>query len=110
MRQLYVWYAYVANESTQRLVEDKMSTGLTNTHTARRFSVLYHLFARKQCILRSALHYLMRFILPPRSLASSSLQVGTTLTSFQVDTNSNYFKLFDGIKLCIACDICINER
>ena len=47
------------SESTQRLVEDGMSTGLTNAHTARGFSVLYHLFARKQCILRSALHYLM---------------------------------------------------
>ena len=115
MRQLYAWYAYVANECTQRLVEEGMSTGLTNAHTAHRFSVLYHLFARKQCILRSALHYLMRFILPPHSLASSwdgslaitSLQVGTTLTSFQVDTNNNDFKLFDGIWLCIACDIYI---
>ena len=56
-----------------------------------------------------------RFILPPHSLASSwdgslaitSLQVGTTLTSFQVDTNNNDFKLFDGIWLCIACDIYI---
>ena len=26
-----------------------ITTGLTNTHTARRFSVLYHVFARKQC-------------------------------------------------------------
>ena len=32
-----------------------MSTGLTNTHTARGFSDLYHLFARKQCILCPAL-------------------------------------------------------
>ena len=48
-------YAYVANESTRRLVEDGMSTGLTNTHTARGFSVLYHAFARKQYILGSAL-------------------------------------------------------
>ena len=31
MRQLY---AYVANESTRRLVQDGMSTGLTNTLTA----------------------------------------------------------------------------
>ena len=46
-----------------------------------------------------------RFILPPHSLASSrgcslaitSLQFGTTVTSFQVDSNNNYFKLFDGI-------------
>ena len=48
-------YAYDANDSTRRLVEDGMSTGLTNTHTARGFSVLYHAFARKQCILGSAL-------------------------------------------------------
>ena len=42
MRQLY---AYVANESTRRLVQDGMSTGLTNTLTAHGFSVLYHVFA-----------------------------------------------------------------
>ena len=48
-------YAYDANESTRRLVEDEMSTGLTNTHTARGFSDLYHAFARKQCILGYAL-------------------------------------------------------
>ena len=59
MRQLYAWYAYVANESTQRLVEEGISTGLANAHTALRFSALYHFFAQKQCILRSALHYLM---------------------------------------------------
>ena len=61
MRQLY---AYGANESTRRLVEDGMSTGLTNTETARGFSVRYHVFARKQCILGSALRsksYLYRF-------------------------------------------------
>ena len=38
-------YAYVANESTLQLVEDGMSTGLTNMHTARGFSVLYQVFA-----------------------------------------------------------------
>ena len=54
MRQLY---AYAANESTRRLVEDGMSTGLTNTHTAHGFSVLYHVFPRKQCILSSALSH-----------------------------------------------------
>ena len=43
-----------ANESTRRLVEDGMSTGLINTHTARGLSVLYHLFARKQCLLCSS--------------------------------------------------------
>ena len=51
MRQLL---AYDANESTRRLFEDEMSTGPTNTRTARGFSVLYHVFARKQCILCSA--------------------------------------------------------
>ena len=51
MRQLY---AYDPNESTRRLVEDGMSTGLTSTHTALGFSVLYHVFARKQCIFSSA--------------------------------------------------------
>ena len=44
MRQLY---AYVAKESTRRLVEDGMNTVLTNTHTARGFFALYHVFARK---------------------------------------------------------------
>ena len=54
-----------ANESTRRLVEDGMSKGLINTHTARGFSVLYHLFARKQGLLcsslrhKSYLHYLV---------------------------------------------------
>ena len=55
MRQLYTYDANDVNESTRRLVEDGKGTGLTNTHTARRFSVLYHVFARKQCILLSAL-------------------------------------------------------
>ena len=34
-----------------------MSTGLTNTHTTRGLSDLYHVFARKQCILCSALRH-----------------------------------------------------
>ena len=59
MRQLYAY----ANESTQRLVEDGMSTGLTNTHTAGGFSVLYHVFARKQFILCSALRHKSYFTL-----------------------------------------------
>ena len=54
MRQLYV---YVANESTRRLDTDRMSTGLTNTHTTREFSVLYDVFARKHCTLCSALRH-----------------------------------------------------
>ena len=59
MRQLYAY----ANESTQRLVEDGMSTGLTNTHTAGGFSVLYHVYARKQFILCSALRHKSYFTL-----------------------------------------------
>ena len=54
MRQLY---AHDANESNRRLVEDGMSTGLTNTETARGLSVRYHVFAQKQCILGSALRH-----------------------------------------------------
>ena len=42
--------------STQWLVEDVMSTGLTNTHTHGSW-ILYHIFARKQCILCSELHH-----------------------------------------------------
>ena len=64
-------YVYDANESTRRLVEDGMSTGFTNTRTARGFSVMYHVFARKQCIVCSALRHksyltlpTYRFILP----------------------------------------------
>ena len=34
-----------------------MSTGLTNTHPARGFSDLHHVFARKQCILCSTLRH-----------------------------------------------------
>ena len=55
MRQLCAYDANDANESTRRLVEDGMSTVLTNTHTAPGFSVLYHVFVRRQCILSSAL-------------------------------------------------------
>ena len=50
-------YAYDAYESTRRLVEGGISTGLTNTHTARGFSVLYHVFITLQCILCSALRH-----------------------------------------------------
>ena len=79
--------------STRRLVEDGMSTGVTNTHTARGLSDLYHVFARKQCMLFRALrHCCLRLYsmlhrleilsapgtiahgsirLPPRSLTSS---------------------------------------
>ena len=52
MRQLSFMMQMI---STLRLVEDGMSTGLTNTRTDRGFSDLYYMFARKQCILCSAL-------------------------------------------------------
>ena len=65
-RQMRQLYAYIANKFTRRLIEDRMSMGLTKMHTARGFSVLYHVFTQKQCILYSAicvikvtLHYLM---------------------------------------------------
>ena len=84
-------YAYDANKSTRRLVKDRMDTGLTSTHTARGFSVLYHVFPRKQCILCTfffvTLHFYMlhqfeifstpgttthgSIRLPPRSLAKT---------------------------------------
>ena len=54
MRQLFT---YGANESARQLDEEEMSTGLTNTYTAHGFSVLYHVFALKQCIVCSALHH-----------------------------------------------------
>ena len=51
--------AYDANEypSTRRLVEDGMTTGLTNTLVACGFSDLYLVFARKQCILSLVLRH-----------------------------------------------------
>ena len=75
MRQLY---AYDANESTRRLVEGGMSTGLTNTHTVRGFSDLYHVFARKQCILCSALRhksYLILYFTLPCTAYPSHLRI-----------------------------------
>ena len=48
---------YDRNDPPLRLVEDGMSTGLTNTHTARGFFDLYHVFARKNAF--SVLHYVM---------------------------------------------------
>ena len=74
-----------ANESTRRLVKDGMSAGLINTHTARGFSVLYRLFAQKQCLLCSSLrhksysHYLVtsfdsRFIIGLGTFAHSFIR------------------------------------
>ena len=65
MRQLYT---YVADESTLRLVEDGMSTGLTNKKKAHEYSVLYHVFARKQCNLCSALRHKSYLTLPNTAL------------------------------------------
>ena len=48
--------AYVANESTRRLVEDGMSTGLTNTHTASGFN---NAFSVLHYVIKLTLHYLM---------------------------------------------------
>ena len=59
MRQLY---AYDANESPRRLVEERMSTGFTNTRTARGFSIVYHMFENNGFsvllyVIKVALHY-----------------------------------------------------
>ena len=85
MRQLY---ANDGNESIWRLVEDGMKTGLTNTHTARGFSVLYHVFARKQCILSAlvikvTLHYLVlhRFKIHSVSELSRTALLGCRLAT-----------------------------
>ena len=79
MRQLY---AYVANQSTRRLVENGMSTGLTNTHTARGFSVLYHVFPRKQSILCSALRHKSYLTLPYVTSLRDSFCLGTFAHGF----------------------------
>ena len=100
-------YAYDANESTRRLVEGGMSTGLTNTPTARGFSVLYHVFITlKQCILCSASRhksYLTLlcvtsirdfFWLPPRTLASSrgcSLAINMLTVSSDVSMQGRHW-------------------
>ena len=54
-----LWYflEWSISISSRRLVKDGMSTGLTNTHTARGCSDMYHMFAWKQCILCSALRH-----------------------------------------------------
>ena len=70
-------YAYVANESTQGLVEDGLSSGLTNTHMALGLSVLYHVFTGKQWILCSALCHKSYFILTYVTSLRDSLCLGT---------------------------------
>ena len=77
MRQLY---AYVANESTRRLLEDGMSKGLTNTHRACGFCVLYHVFARKHAL--SVLHYVIKvtshYLMLHRFKIHSALELSRT--------------------------------
>ena len=73
---------YGANESTQQLVEEGMRTGLTNMHTAHGFSVLYHVFAQKQCILCSALHHKSYLSLLYVALIQDSFCLGTFALGF----------------------------
>ena len=79
MRELY---AYVSIESTRQSVEDGMSTGLTNTHTARGSSVLYNMFARKKYILCSALLHKSYLTLPYVTSLQDSFCLGTFAHSF----------------------------
>ena len=110
MRQLYAWYAYVAkvNPPNDWLKRGWARDSQTRTRlVGSLFCITCSLENNAFCVLRyTTLCYIAsRFILPPHSLASlrgcslaiTSWQVGTTVTSFQVDTNNNYFKLFDGI-------------
>ena len=59
-----------------------MSTGLANTHTARGFSVLYHVFARKQCIFCSVLRLKNYLTLPYFTSIRDSLCLGTFAHGF----------------------------
>ena len=81
MRQLYAYDANEGNESTRRLVEDGKNTRLTNTHTARGVSVLYHVFARKQCIL-SALRHKSYLTLPYVTSIQDPFCLGTFAHGF----------------------------
>ena len=45
------------NDPPDDWLKTGLSTGVTNTHTARGFSYMYHVFARKQCMLCSALRH-----------------------------------------------------
>ena len=93
MRQLYAYDANNANESTRGLFEDRMSKGLTKTHTALGFSVLYHVFARKQLILCFGLRYksyltllyvpLITDFFCPGTIAHGSIRVPLALWQLQ---------------------------
>ena len=81
-RQMRQLYAYVSIESTRQSVEDGMSTGLTNTHTALGSSVLYNMFARKKCILCSALLHKSYLTLPYVTSLRDLFCLGTFAHSF----------------------------
>ena len=53
-------FARDANKSTRRLVEDGMSTGLTNTHTARGFSFFCVIDRSLENNAFSVLHYVIK--------------------------------------------------
>ena len=61
MRQVYAYDANDVNESTRRLVENVMNTGLTNTHTAR--GSLFCVMCSLQNNAFSVLHYVINFTL-----------------------------------------------
>ena len=63
-------------------METGMRTGLPNTHMARGFSVLYHVFARKQCVLCSALRYKSYLTLPYVTSLRDSFCLGTFAHGF----------------------------
>ena len=61
-----------------------MSTGLTNMHMARVFSVLCHLFTQKQCILCSALCHKSYLTLPYVTLLQDPFCLGTFMHSLRL--------------------------
>ena len=54
----------------------------TNLHMARGFSVLYHVFARKQCILCSSLRHKSYLTLPSVTSLRDSFSLGTFALGF----------------------------
>ena len=114
-------YAYDANESTRRLVEGGMSTGLTNTPTARGFSVLYHVFITlKQCILCSALRHKSYLTLLCVTSIRDFFCLGTfskgsiwlpprTLASSQGETSPTHFEQYECGFSYVPVDL-TNER
>ena len=60
------------------IVEDGMNTALTNTHTARGFSEMHHVLARKQCILCFASRHGCLTLLYVTSIQRFFLPLGQT--------------------------------